>query len=144
MRMLRRLVLIAIPYGARALFSPRSAPDLEATFELRISDPRGGEPARFALVIGGGRCQVRRGAVVDAAAAVTVAAADLVRMVLRVVGWPELLAKGRLELSGNPFLALRFPTAFRLPAAASPRLARTPSWARSPRTRRSSGSATTS
>ena len=144
MSVLRRLVLLAIPYGARRLFAPRVAGDLETTFELRISDPRGGEPERFALIIADGRCQVRRGAVADAAAAVTVAAADLVRMVLRLVSWPQLLARGRLELSGNPFVALRFPAAFRLPASANPRLAQIPSWARGRRTKRSARSAATS
>jgi hypothetical protein len=31
------------------------------------------------------------------------------------VGWTELLASGRLTLSGDPFLALRFPRLFDLP-----------------------------
>ena len=30
--------------------------------------------------------------------------------------WPQLMSSGRLELSGDPFLALRFPSLFRLPA----------------------------
>jgi hypothetical protein len=144
MNLVRRVVLRAIPYGASMLFAPRTASDLEATFELRISDPRGAEPERFALIVASGRCQVRRGADADAAAAVTVGAADLVRMVLRLVSWPELLSRGRLELSGNPFVALRFPSAFGLPSAANPRLGRTLSSARNRRTRRSSHSAATS
>jgi hypothetical protein len=33
--------------------------------------------------------------------------------------FPQLLASGRLELAGNPFVALRFPGLFRLPAHAA-------------------------
>jgi hypothetical protein len=41
------------------------------------------------------------------------------RLVTGGVGWPELLWSGKLEMSGDPFLALRFPNRFRLPAARS-------------------------
>jgi len=34
------------------------------------------------------------------------------------INHPQLLASGRLELAGNPFVALRFPGLFRLPARA--------------------------
>ena len=34
-----------------------------------------------------------------------------------LTGWAKLLSAGRLELSGDPFLALRFPSRFSLPAA---------------------------
>jgi hypothetical protein len=37
-------------------------------------------------------------------------------MVSGAASFPELLAWGRLELGGDPFLALRFPSLFRLPA----------------------------
>jgi hypothetical protein len=40
----------------------------------------------------------------------------MIRLVSGAIGWPELLSSGRLELTGDPFLALRFPTLFRLPA----------------------------
>ena len=43
---------------------------------------------------------------------------DLIRLVSGAVGFPQLLASGRLELAGNPFVALRFPGLFRLPARA--------------------------
>ncbi len=42
----------------------------------------------------------------------------MVRLVTGDAGWPELLAERRLELSGDPFLALRFPSLFGLPAQA--------------------------
>ena len=31
------------------------------------------------------------------------------------VAWPELFSSGRFELTGDPFLALRFASLFRLP-----------------------------
>ncbi|MGZ6663052.1 MAG: hypothetical protein ACXVHL_37705, partial [Solirubrobacteraceae bacterium] len=57
-----------------------------------------------------------------ARAVATIALADLVRLSLGLVGWPKLMSCGRLELSGDPFLALRFPLLFRLPA--EPRITR--------------------
>ena len=94
------------------------AHDLDATFELRVRDPRGAEPDRFELRVLEGRCQVRSGAARDPGAVATLGADDMIRLASGAVGWPALLANGRLELSGDPFLALRFPMLFRLPAAA--------------------------
>jgi len=98
---------------------PESAGALEATFELRVRRPAGDDPDRFAIRISHGRCEVRPGSAPDAQAAATFGADDLVRLVSGGVGWPELLSSGRLEMPGDPFLALRFPTLFRLPAARS-------------------------
>lgn len=42
------------------------------------------------------------------------AAQDAIRVA--AVGWPELMPSRRLVLAGDPFLALRFPSLFRLPA----------------------------
>jgi len=36
------------------------------------------------------------------------------------VTWPELISSLRFELSGDPFLALRFASLFRLPARLDP------------------------
>ena len=111
-----RLILLALPRAITARFDPAAAGELEAAFELRVRDPRGGEPARFALSVADGHCEVRPGAASDAGATVTVGGDDLIRMASGVAGWPELLSAGRLELAGDPFLALRFPVLFRLPA----------------------------
>lgn len=97
-------------------FDPQAAGDLEAVFELRVRDPRGREPTRFQLRIADRRCVVSAGPASDAAATATLGADDMIRMVSGAVGFPELLASGRLELAGNPFIALRFPGLFRLPA----------------------------
>jgi hypothetical protein len=93
-----------------------AARGLEATFELRVRKPAGGEPERFALRISDGACTATPGPAADAGAVATLGADDIVRLASGSVGWPELLSDGRLELSGDPFLALRFPTLFRLPA----------------------------
>ncbi len=111
-----RAVLRAIPLAITRRFDAEAAADLDALFELRIRDPRGHEPGRFTIKIHDGRCEVRRGGAGEGVTAVTVAAGDLVRLGSAAMGWPELLSSGRLELSGNPFEALIFPTVFRLPA----------------------------
>lgn len=116
---LYRAVVRAIPLAIPRRFDPEAAGDLEARFELRVRNPAGGEPARFEIHIHDGRCDVRPGGAGDGITAVTVNAGDLVRLASAATGWPELLSGGRLELSGNPFEALRFPVLFRLPPAAA-------------------------
>lgn len=114
---LYRAVVRAIPLVIPRRFDASAAEDLEARFELRVRDPGGGPPACFEISIHDGRCDVRPGASADGVTAVTVNAGDLVRLACATTGWPELLSGGRLELSGNPFEALRFPVLFRLPSA---------------------------
>jgi hypothetical protein len=111
-----RVILRALPRVIPKRFDPAAAGDLEAVLELRVPDPHGGEPARFALKIADGRCEAHPGPAPHAGATVTVSAGELIRLVSGAVGWPQLLASGRLELAGDPFLALRFPGLFRLSA----------------------------
>jgi hypothetical protein len=99
-------------------FDPASAGDLEATFELRIRNPAGGEADRFALVISGGTCVVVPGPAVNPGATATIGADDLILLASGAAGWPQLMSSGRLELAGDPFLGLRFPSLFVLPVAA--------------------------
>jgi hypothetical protein len=116
--MAHRVILRLIPRAVVARFDPEIAGDLRAAFELRVRDPWGGEPARFQLTIADGLCQVSPGPASDPGATATLGADDMIRLVSGAIGFPELLASGRLELGGNPFLALRFPGLFRLPARA--------------------------
>jgi putative sterol carrier protein len=97
-------------------FDREAAQDVNATFALRVRVAR--RPVSFGLHIEQGRMRLSRSAPADPGATVTAEARDLLRLVSGSVGWPELLAAGRLELSGDPFLALRFPGLFRLPSAA--------------------------
>ena len=77
-------------------------------------------PARFGLRISGGVCEVLRGARAERVRGdAEFDAGDMIRLVTGAVGWPELLAGGRLEMVGDPFIALRFPKLFRLPASAA-------------------------
>ncbi len=114
-----RLILRMLPSTIARRFDPEAAGDLAAVFELRVTDPHDGGPARFQLTIAAGRCEVKPGPATEAGATATVWAGDLIRMVSGAVSFPELLASGRLELAGDPFLALRFPSLFRLPASSA-------------------------
>ena len=105
-----QVVLAAIPTGIAMRFDPDAAGDLDAVLELRIA----GTGTSFALEIADGRCRVQRRSAPEATAGVTISAGDIVRLISGVVQWPVLLADKRLELSGDPFLALRFPTLFGL------------------------------
>jgi SCP-2 sterol transfer family len=111
-----RLILMGLPLALQRRFDETRAGELDTVFEMRIRDPRGGHPACFALHIAGGTCAVSRGPATRPGAGVEVGMDDIIRLVTGSVGWPTLLAQGRLQLSGDPFLALRFPLLFRLAA----------------------------
>jgi hypothetical protein len=111
----RALVLGALPAGLSRRFDAAAAGDLDATFELRVPGGRNGQ-RRFAVRVSESRCTVERRAAPEAGASVMISAGDIVRLVTRTLPWPVLLANDRLELGGDPFLALRFPKLFRLPA----------------------------
>jgi hypothetical protein len=104
-----RIIERAIP----RLFNADAAGDLDAVFELEITGRR---PTYLGLAVKDRRLQVRRGRAPEAGAGVSIAAEDMVRLVSGDTGWPELLSSRRLSLSGDPFLALRFPQLFGLPA----------------------------
>jgi hypothetical protein len=107
--------MLAIRAALPARFDPEQARDLEATLELRVRKPGGGSTP-LALRIAHGELQVSPGPATDAGAGAELGADDLVRLVAGVVGWPALVSAGRMSLTGDPFLALRFPALFRLPA----------------------------
>ena len=119
LRWVHWIVLRVLPQAiSRRFEAPQDG--LRATFELSIRDPAGREPARFALAVADGDCRVRTGAADRPAARATLAADDLIRLAGGAASWPELLSSGRFELSGDPFLALRFASLFRLPVELEP------------------------
>jgi hypothetical protein len=120
LRAVHRAILGALPRAIAFRFDPAVAAGLEATIELAIRDPAGRSPACFALAITGERCAVRRGAAPAAGARALVGADDLIRLAGGAATWPELITSGRFELSGDPFLALRFASLFRLPVQLDP------------------------
>ena len=111
----RRLLVQAIPRVIPRWFDADAASDLEATFELAIRDRRSGELEPFAIRISEQHCTVTRGPAIEPGARVEICAEDMIRVASGGVGWPELVSNGRLVLSGDPFLAIRFPSLFRLP-----------------------------
>lgn len=97
-------------------FDASRARDLDATLELRVRDPHGGEPSPLSLQITGGELSVTAGPSRGPQASAEIGAEDMIRLAAGSVGWPELLASGRMSFSGDPFLALRVPSMFRLSA----------------------------
>jgi hypothetical protein len=111
------IVLRAIPRAIAMRFDPAAAEDLNATLQLTIRDPRGRPPAHFHLAIADAICSVSRGAPEQSGAQAVVGSDDLILLASGAASWPELLSSGRFELSGDPFLALRFAALFKLPVA---------------------------
>jgi hypothetical protein len=108
-----RLILAALPRAIARRFDGGAAEDLDATLELTIRhDSR---PASYALAIADARCTVRRGPPERANARARIGADDLILLAGGAATWPQLLSSGRFELTGDPFLALRFASLFGLP-----------------------------
>ncbi len=114
------IMLRAMPRAIRMRFDPTSADGLDACFELAIRDPAGRDPVCFELRIAEGRCEVQPGGAARAGARATIGADDLILLVSGAASWPELLSSGRFELDGDPFLALRFASLFRMPVQLEP------------------------
>jgi uncharacterized protein YjeT (DUF2065 family) len=117
----RRLVLATIMRVLPTRIDRAAAANLEAVIELRIRAANGGgggRPDHYELVVDHGRCRVRHRPSERAAVTLTLGGSDLVRLATGAASWPQLLGDGRLQLTGDPFLALRFPALFRLPARA--------------------------
>jgi len=110
------LAMRAIQVALPARFDPEQARDLDATLELRVRRPDGGGSTPLALRIAHGELEVSSGPAPGASAAAELGADDMVRLAAGAVGWPALISAGRMSLTGDPFLALRFPALFRLPA----------------------------
>jgi hypothetical protein len=114
----RRAVLRALPTMMSRRFDPAAAGDLDALLELRVPNARTGRESKFGVRVLDGQCTITRGAAPTAGAYVTMAADDMLRLASGAVRWTDLLGQKRLELGGDPFLALRFPTLFRFRADA--------------------------
>jgi len=110
------VLLLGICLLIPLLFDPGAAEDLDASFELRIRDPRGGEADPCSVVVAERKCRVIFGPDPKARVVVTAGADDLIHMASGEIGWPQLVSAGRLVLWGDPFLALRFPLLFGMPA----------------------------
>ncbi len=96
-------------------FDPRQAADLDTTIELRLRTGDGRAARALALRIDHGRLSVSPGPASAPEAAAEISVDDVIRLAAGAAAWPQLLGGGRMALTGDPFLALRFPTLFRLP-----------------------------
>ena len=105
------VVLAALPAGLTRRFRPDVAGDLDATIALRVGE------ATYAIRVRDGRCKVTRGDAPEAGATLSVSPGDAVRLLTGDADWPALLGARRMQISGDPFLALRFPGLFGLTAA---------------------------
>lgn len=115
----RRAVLWTIMRVLPTRIDRAAARELDAVIEFRIRPPGGATgavPDRYELVVDHGRCRVRHRPSERASVTLTLGGSDLVRLATGAASWPQLLGDGRLQLSGDPFLALRFPMLFRLPS----------------------------
>ena len=114
------ILLRALPRAIARRFEPAAATDLAATLELAIRDAHGHTEARYELAIANACCSVRPREPAAPAARAMIGSDDLILLACGAVGWPELLSSGRFELTGDPFLALRFASLFRLPVVLDP------------------------
>jgi hypothetical protein len=117
-RLAHRVILAALPRAIARRFDAAAARDLEATLQLTIRHET--HPATYTLAIAGARCSVRPGVPERATARAALGAGDLILLAGGAVTWPQLLSSGRFELTGDPFLALRFASLFRLPVGLEP------------------------
>lgn len=111
---LRWVLVRAIPIAFPLKFKKSVGGDIDGVLELRLIDPRGGEPDRIQLAMKNGRCRGRRNGTARPDATATMHISDLIRLAVACVeaGW--LTNDGRVTLSGDPFLFVRFPAAFGL------------------------------
>ena len=112
-RVVHGLILAALPRAIARRFDGGAAEDLDATLELTIRHHS--RSASYALAIADARCSVRPGPPERANARARIGADDLILLAGGAVTWPQLLSSGRFELTGDPFLALRFASLFGLP-----------------------------
>jgi hypothetical protein len=111
----RRVAARAVVAVLPRRFDADAARGIDAVIELQVLGA--GAPSDtvgYDLSIRDGRCRVRRAAGTGAGASFTVGLGDLVRLGLGVARWYDLLGAGRLEMRGDPFIALRFPAMFHL------------------------------
>jgi len=111
---LRWVLVRAIPLVFPLKFRKSVGRDIDGVLELRLINPDGSEPDRIQLAMKNGRCRGNRSGKHRPDATATMHISDLVRLAAACVeaGW--LANDGRVLLSGDPFLFVRFPAAFGL------------------------------
>lgn len=111
------MFLRGLPVVLRRKFRRKNAvvegEDLTALIEMEIRCD-GGNAVALAISVHQRRCTIRKFPAEEADATMSLRLADLIRMVSGAVDGPMLMADGRMEVSGDPFLLARFPGLFGL------------------------------
>lgn len=110
----RWLLMRALPVVLPLKFKKSVGGDIDGVLELRFIDPAGGEPDRIQLVMRTGKCRGVRNGSARADATALMHVPDLVRLAAGAVDAGWLAHDGRVTVSGDPFLFVRFPAAFGL------------------------------
>lgn len=111
----RRLLIGGMVLALPRKFQRAKASDIDGVIELRFADASGGEPDRLQVTMRHGRCTVRRGGLAWPDSVATMRIVDLVRLAAGSADAGWLVHDGRITLSGDAFLFVRFPSAFGLP-----------------------------
>jgi hypothetical protein len=111
----RRVIVRAAALALPRKFKNDIGRDIDGVLELRFAQPDGGAPDRIQLVMRHGRCRATVGGTARPDAAATIRIPDLFRLAAACVDAGWLVADGRVTVSGDPFLFIRFPAAFGLP-----------------------------
>jgi putative sterol carrier protein len=115
---LRRVVLDGIFWQMPQHLDRTRAAGINATVRWEVTGRGDGGADTYDLVLGGGRCQVRRGAKGDARLTITLGAAELVRLASGGLDPMQAYYKRRIKLGGDIMLAAKLTALFRIPKAA--------------------------
>lgn len=109
LRDVARLVLVP---ALTQRFDPHRAEGVNATFELRLRHASGDGHDPVSIHIANGRCRVRPTAARSPDAVVGVRLDHLLQLVSGQTSARALLSDGRLQVTGNVLLFMRFPGMF--------------------------------
>jgi putative sterol carrier protein len=115
---LRRVVLDGIFWQMPQHLDRTRAAGINATVRWEVTGRGDGGVDTYDLVLGGGRCQVQRGAKGDARLTITLGAAELVRLASGGLDPMQAYYKRRIKLGGDIMLAAKLTALFRIPTAA--------------------------
>ena len=114
-RLVRKVLVRAMVLALPRKFQKSIGGDVDGVIELRLADPAGGEPDRIQVTIRNGRCHTRRGGDARPDATATMRIVDLIRLAAAAADAGWLMHDGKITLSGDPMLFIRFPAMFGLP-----------------------------
>jgi putative sterol carrier protein len=94
---------------------PDRVGDLDVVIEWQITDPDGGEPARWQLVIARGSASVEREGTREPSVSLRLDGVRFMRLISEQVSGPQLFVTGKLKIRGNLMVAARLPSVFAFP-----------------------------